>query len=165
MALPTSRNTTYIAGVSEVKSADLNDIQDKIVDLNNRFTSEETCILGAKGNGPSATIGTDGSIISSSAGFIFIPVDLPVGTELTSMTFTGLRSGGTNPNYLIRETVNSTGAVTDTLMAIGTSASRESLTSAISVTMLTGRTYSLKVEAGGSSTATLFMVSVSWNRP
>lgn len=32
MALPTSRNTTYAAG-SQVKSADLNDVQDKIVDI------------------------------------------------------------------------------------------------------------------------------------
>lgn len=32
MALPTSRNTTYAAG-SQVKSADLNDVQDKIIDL------------------------------------------------------------------------------------------------------------------------------------
>lgn len=31
MALPDSRNTTYAAG-SEVKSSDLNDVQDKIVD-------------------------------------------------------------------------------------------------------------------------------------
>lgn len=31
--LPDSRNTTYVGGVSQVKSADLNDIQDKIVDL------------------------------------------------------------------------------------------------------------------------------------
>lgn len=34
MALPTSRNTTYVAGVSQVKSADLNDLQDQIIALN-----------------------------------------------------------------------------------------------------------------------------------
>ncbi len=33
MALPTSRNTTYAAGVSQVKSADLNDLQDQIIAL------------------------------------------------------------------------------------------------------------------------------------
>lgn len=33
MSLPASRNTTY-AGGSQVKSADLNDLQDKVVDLN-----------------------------------------------------------------------------------------------------------------------------------
>jgi hypothetical protein len=31
MPLPDSRNTTYAAGVSQVKSADLNDLQDKII--------------------------------------------------------------------------------------------------------------------------------------
>lgn len=38
MALPTSRNTTYAAG-SQVKSADLNDIQDKIIDNNTRLNN------------------------------------------------------------------------------------------------------------------------------
>lgn len=33
MALPISRNTTYVAGVSQVKSADLNDLQDKVIEL------------------------------------------------------------------------------------------------------------------------------------
>ncbi len=33
MSLPISRNTTYVAGVSEVKSADLNDLQDKTLDI------------------------------------------------------------------------------------------------------------------------------------
>ncbi len=33
MALPVSRNNTYVAGVSEVDAADLNDLQDKIVDI------------------------------------------------------------------------------------------------------------------------------------
>lgn len=37
MALPTSRNTTYAVNV-EVKSADLNDLQDKIIDNNTRLS-------------------------------------------------------------------------------------------------------------------------------
>lgn len=36
MSLPTSRNTTYAAG-AQVKSADLNDFQDKIIDNNTRL--------------------------------------------------------------------------------------------------------------------------------
>lgn len=33
MSLPTSRNTTYAAGISQVKSADLNELQDLLVQL------------------------------------------------------------------------------------------------------------------------------------
>lgn len=40
MALPTSRNTTY-AALSQVKGADLNDIQDQIITLDGRATAVE----------------------------------------------------------------------------------------------------------------------------
>lgn len=43
MALPTSRNTTY-APLSQVQSADLNDLQDKIVALNNLVTATAQAI-------------------------------------------------------------------------------------------------------------------------
>lgn len=44
MALPSSRNTDYAAG-SQVKSADLNDLQDEIIDLNLGKCSSRTNIL------------------------------------------------------------------------------------------------------------------------
>lgn len=42
MSLPVSRNTTYVAGASQVKAADLNDLQDAII--NNRHGSVPLCL-------------------------------------------------------------------------------------------------------------------------
>ena len=48
MALPTSRNTNYVAGVSQVKSADLNDLQDKIIDLHSGKHASKTHTVSAE---------------------------------------------------------------------------------------------------------------------
>ena len=49
MTLPASRNTTYVAGVSEVKSADLNDLQDEIIDAYGRCGGEREIWIDASG--------------------------------------------------------------------------------------------------------------------
>lgn len=46
MALPLTRNTTYVGGVSQVKSADLNDIQDKIILQHTKATAQRTVTIG-----------------------------------------------------------------------------------------------------------------------
>lgn len=164
MALPVSRNTTYAPG-SQIKSADLNDVQDKIIDLNGRFDAEETSILGGKGSGSGATFASDGSITSATTGTLKIPIELPVGTEITSVDVVGLRTGAANPTYGLHETVNSTGATSVIATVAGTSASRESLSiAATNKVLLTGRSYSLEVLSGASATATVFMVTVFWKR-
>ncbi len=88
MSLPTSRNTTYVAGVSEVKSADLNGIQDQLID-------PERFIHAAGGHGTNAAIVPgSGWLLSSGAGDWFIPLALRVGANLWRVIAHGDDTGG-----------------------------------------------------------------------
>lgn len=164
MALPVSRNTTYAAS-TQVQSTDLNDIQDKVIDLNGRFDAEETNILGCKGGGVGSTSGADGSVVSGTAANVNIPIELPVGAEISSIDIAGLRTGANDPVYEFLETVNSGGATSAIGSVSGTSASREDLSiGSLTKVLLTGRSYSVQVVPGASSTATVFAISVFWKR-
>ena len=90
MVLPVSRNTTYAID-TEVESADLNDIQDKIVDENTRqIRPRNICpasgfveegVVAATIDGLSGAVG---SVIGSGA-FWYVPLDLAEGDILDSV--------------------------------------------------------------------------------
>ena len=95
MALPDSRNTTYVLGVSEVKSADLNDMQDKIIDAR-AWDILKHSILARDGFQPAgldvpgrATYGSILSLSTGSAGWE-IPLRLKAGQTLESVKVYGL---------------------------------------------------------------------------
>ena len=88
--LPTSRNTTYVAGVSEVKSADLNDIQDKIIDAETDRLRERSITYPA-----SLAVGVNTSFDSNSwettvttaTSKAMIPISIPAGSLISSIEF------------------------------------------------------------------------------
>ncbi len=88
--LPVSRNTTYAPG-TDVESADLNDIQDKIIDENSRAIRPRN-ITPASGfievGVTAATIdGFEGAVGSqtSAESFWYVPIDLAEGDVLDSV--------------------------------------------------------------------------------
>jgi hypothetical protein len=95
MALPSSRNRTYAAD-SPVRSADLNDLQDCIVDGKH---GDRTLIFGAAAfnvqtavaNWATATVPQrdegQWSFAAAAAGRIVAPVILPVGTRIRTVTW------------------------------------------------------------------------------
>lgn len=98
MALPTSRNTTYAAG-SQVKSADLNDLQDKVIDeytyrkaLRTRKVHWSAGIQDPEEFGTvlwdAVSSGTSGYIQTNSGGQLshwYMPIDLEVGQRLRAV--------------------------------------------------------------------------------
>ena len=116
MALPTSRNTTYIATTSEVKAADLNDIQDKIIDENTRAIrpKNHTPADGFVEAGVTAASvdGFEGSVGSVTGGssFYYVPLDLREGDILASVDVFCVEAGtaGEEVTLQLFEDVNGT---------------------------------------------------------
>lgn len=85
MALPDSRNTTYAAG-SQVKSADLNDVQDKIVDLHvgkrSHTYSLRVSVTGGRGVGTFA----DGGYEASAGETLKVPIPVDAGERIASVS-------------------------------------------------------------------------------
>ena len=113
MALPTSRNTTYAPG-SDIRSADLNALQDCIVGgkhgLISRPLGATSFLLTAGG---AASLASDRWTFSGSAG-LFCNLALPVGTTITEIIWRFDRGGGGTMTFkLIRRTLldNVTAAV------------------------------------------------------
>lgn len=66
MALPTSRNTTYSA-LSQVKSADLNDVQDWIIDHETRIVDHEARLVAGSHDAIPISVSLEGGDITGGA--------------------------------------------------------------------------------------------------
>ena len=157
MTWPITPLFTYVATISQVRAADLNSIQGGV-----NVLYAPISIPGCAGGGPSATKGTNGSITSSASSRVLIPIVLPVGIKIGSISVVGLRTGGFNPTYALQEFDNAVGGTTNRGSVVGTSTARETLAiSAINYTLLAAKTYMLEAFAGAGSTVTVFMIVVT----
>jgi hypothetical protein len=163
MALPTSRNTTYVAGVSEVKAADLNDLQDKIIDLYSGKHGDRTLVLpGALAQGTlfqatgaqwdfssilSGGTGTDAKWFnpsSTSAGLVF-GIPLRLGDRIKSVT---VYCQDTNTNNLIvnlRKYVPSTGTLITSASSDGTGAKQTVVMASLTETLTASSFYTVGI--------------------
>lgn len=113
MALPTSRNTTYSA-LAQVKSADLNDLQDWIINHEGRIvavedsaTDHETRIAAledpptwislhlARTESGNWSISSAGKWTAVSSGTVQVPLPTRQGRTITQVRMVYLRGGGT----------------------------------------------------------------------
>lgn len=122
MALPLSRNTTYAAG-AQVKSADLNDIQDKIVD--NYFVQPRRMPAGAGYEGGTGTAGTLDDAGTHAPGattkWFVVPFELKPGTRLTEVRarVKDTSTGGGTVTLDVRKSTDGSGASVDTDVSAG----------------------------------------------
>lgn len=91
MALPTSRNTTYAAD-SVIRSADLNDIQDKIIDLD-AFRHSASRVLNIPSSMAQRRVATEVEEWEQQTGYctntildgyLYVPIPLHVGDRITA---------------------------------------------------------------------------------
>lgn len=87
MSLPVSRNTTYAAS-SQVKSADLNDVQDQICTLHSRLNDPRTLVIpyaaGMDGFGSGLDPNFLGYIQTTAAAVWVMPISLDDGRQITA---------------------------------------------------------------------------------
>jgi hypothetical protein len=174
MALPFSRNTNYAPG-SQVESADLNDIQDCIIDgshgsrelpitLNSRIV-----VSGTWG------VGTTGQLTeSTNLQVARVPVVLPIGSVITGIRVRGIQASSTNQFNVRLQSVTDLGSIDD---VGGNEDSDNGITgtaqdvsvdlSGSPVTVVANDRYFVRIEAmgGGSSTRTITGAFVTYYRP
>lgn len=103
MALPTSRNTTY-APQSEVLSADLNDIQDQIVALNDAGAFLNNVTVAAREGWGDLTPGSGGAespAATAASQDWTIPCQAVVGRTITGVRITANKANTASANFLI----------------------------------------------------------------
>lgn len=157
MTWPITPLTTYVATITQVKSADLNAIQAAINVLH-----APRSYLGAGGDALGtgvAVIAADGSITTPTAGQVMIPLPLPVGMKVGTI---GFWCGATGvPNYSFLSQNEAAGGATSYAGSVGTVVARELVTLSPGHTILAGETYYAHVIAAASTVATIFMVVVT----
>jgi hypothetical protein len=175
MALPTSRNTNYVAGVSMVLAADLNDVQDKIVDLNSgkRTVADTLFIHPCAGDG-TFDGGLSGQGIHSTIGTIqgwFFPVSLPVGSRITQIDVyvngDTLKTVTAELSYVDVATATVTDLGSPQTSALANTF--QTLTqAALNHTVATGRSYFVELQtsaAAPAGTIACYGVRVTYDRP
>ncbi len=160
MTWPITPLTTYVTGISQVKSVDLNAIQAAINVLHAPIS-----IAGCAGAGVGAAnsiIGADGSLQTPSGGSGIVPIVLPVGFKVGSIVIIGARVGANNGTYTFFEEDNAAGGATDRGNVSSTSTSREARTiAAIDYTIIADKTYYLKATGGASSSLFVYMMIIT----
>jgi hypothetical protein len=158
--LPTSRNTTYAPG-SQVKSADLTDIQDCIIGRKHGDLVFNISPLGGHNGSGSAGIGATGGaggadtdyyvVGAGSSSEWFVSIPLVVGDRIKTMTFWHQRGGGAM-KFDLRKKVLATGAdesVASVSVAAGTTYTSSTL--AVNYTLVATEGYYLRWTAGTST--------------
>lgn len=93
--LPLSRNTTYSPG-TQVKSVDLNDIQDQIIALHSDANlSENVSLHYGRTESANWSIGSSGRWSALGAGTVQVPLPVHESRTLTAVRMVYLRGGGT----------------------------------------------------------------------
>jgi hypothetical protein len=168
MALPISRNTTYSAS-TEVKSADLNDLQDMIV--SGRHGEYEVFLPSSYGMSEEDTSLNDIGVWTNSANAIarvYFPIVIPVGAVITQVkTYFGHVVGATAINVV--STLLYRAVPGDTRVTIATvtqlTASGNNYTSTVysgTTTTVTGRVYEIEVDKSDAAASTLTWYGASY---
>jgi hypothetical protein len=171
MSLPLTRNTTYSAG-SQVKSADLNDLQDMIIGKKHGSISRVYPASLGIGDGTAGLTYDNGYIgggighwtnvnAPATHGIVDFPIDLVVGEIITAITIY-LHTGGAAGEDITGRIYDSdmAGSLTkingDKVSGITSGFETISWTTAdagIPLTVVDGHSYFLSCELGGGSTA------------
>lgn len=168
MALPTTINTVYSAG-SQVKSADLNEIQTSIVGHETARTALQTeHVMGGEGVSNDAGVLDDafgGKALSTTGDEVWYRAPVRVGKVLrnirarvnvgasTTVTAT-LSTRDTSPPAPTGDTDNTSASGVQTLTL-----------SAIDLTIAAGSTYQLNISKTGAATCGVFWVEFDWDDP
>ncbi len=176
MALPLTRNTSYVAGVSQVKSADLNDIQDKIIDNYGAPLTERYQPLDASFDTvarPAQSLGVLYALISG-ASKAYFTLRLPVGKRITDIVLDILEGNAAGEEIVAKiYSVSAVGArvQVSTTKTGGTSGGTAQLSWTSADTgvpfTLAGLAYHVEVEFKQASSATesgLYLLSVTHDR-
>jgi len=166
MSLPDSPSTTYVAGITQVKAADLNDLQTMAVAL-----WGDMAFLGCAGQevGAGATVvGSAGEITIIATNHALIPLPIPVGMRIETVDIIGKDVNSGDGYYsLVSENI-AAGGLTIWGDVFSTSATRETRTITLSGgghTILATEAYSLRVDSFNVSTTTVYMVVVRFVLP
>ncbi len=175
MTLPASRNTTYAAG-SQVKSADLNDIQDCII--SSKQVARTMLISAPEGNTSQgvgtpvvlSTIGRNWSF-GTSVEFVYFPIRAVTGDRITGWKMY-INKTSTSPNTITAQ-MKKVDPATATVSNVGGSATNSSTNPGfvtLSVTGLTetatiGFNYFVQIQGGGTTGDGVYGCEITFDRP
>lgn len=165
MALPTSRNTTYAAG-SQVKSADLDDIQDQIIALEAHRHDDRVLVIGPP-QAAFAAGASDEYIASGGAAETFkLEIPLLVGDQIKSIDCYVKGGGGTTHTARLWEETNTAGTRTDKgSVTITNDTNFQTRTiNPTDYTLATGKRSYVSFEAGAAGLR-VYSIQVTYNRP
>ncbi len=178
MGLPTSRNTTYAPG-SQVKSADLNAIQDAIVAHQSRIGALESVTRVVLAHGGRGLIATDFAAIESTGVFIrstvqngryYLPVHVESGERITGWSVTirhGTNAAAQMAANLVRQIPGSASTNVGALQSSIASTGVQDLTNTgLAHDVVAGAAYYIYVDAlGATQNFDIFRASVTVTRP
>lgn len=166
MALPDSRNTTYAAG-SEVKSADLNDIQDQIIALDN--VQEKVIIApGHFINEPGDLADIQQTQIKLGDGIgatrVSAPIPVRVGNVIKSALAYVQANGGADAVTVNIDRVPRAGVVITNVATANSAAAGEIALAAINHTVLEDNAYTVSIDnnpTGGDTVITYVEILIA----
>ena len=179
MALPTSRNTTY-AGSSQVKSADLNDIQDQIIADHTDLVAAESRLYGTRSEWihgcagqlsahSSSFVCTDAGFVDvSSGGILNYSIEIPEGARLLDVRARILTSANAGSRSAEMFSMPFSTGTPASLQAASTSASTSSL---ITLTPIVGNDYTFAGDTVYVCRVTFLtgdlikMIGIDWDWP
>lgn len=186
MSLPTSRNTTYTPA-DDVKSNDLNDIQDAIVDHEGRLVSIEDAervrvVTAAEIQRLSNSTGwlfqgnPPGDVVQpqwwseTGSGSLFAPVPLDVGCRVLAVAVRCKMSSAVQGVFArLWKTSTADGAITARSDNTGAAASDAyqtiNLANVVQEVMGVGEQWNVQMTAEGSTTRQVFSVEITYDRP
>lgn len=155
MALPDSRNTTYAAD-SQVLSADLNDIQDCIVEGKHGARTHFLSAARAIFNGSAAEIDIGAELIWLSSGIIngYCPIPAKLGDRVTAVEVYVEDSGAvtvTAKLYLVNVTDGSVTPVDVTPVTAGTAVRTTLAFVGLPVTIAANQELVVEIDMGGAN--------------
>jgi hypothetical protein len=175
MALPVSRDATFVPGVSMVLSAVLNNVQDKIIDLDGgKHVAVRTIFIHPSAGGGSSgfSLGGGGIFdIGASALEWTIPVILPVGSRITQVDYYVNGDASKTVTAQLKYVDTTTGAVTalGSAQTSATANTYQTLTqSALNHTVATNRAYHIDIDTNAVAAAdqiAFIGVKVTYDRP
>ena len=181
MALPESRNTTYAAG-SQVKSADLNDVQDKIIDAYVDGPHGDRILLLPAAAGQGTVIATghiyagiDGVTSSSwaqggSGDYVECPIPLRIGDRIKSVrAFVRDTTAAHTLSLKVRKSTNTNNnsQLGSTATSAGNGADQTLEVASLTETLATGELVHalIRNDDGTTTTHKIYGVEVTYDRP
>ena len=167
MALPASRNTTYAAG-SQIKSTDLNDLQDCVINGKHGLATRLIAALGGQSSTTAGTVPGSTSVrTGASGGTYYRQFDIDVGKRIVNVRVRLKDNAGTTCTVALMRDVDGTQT---SISAVGTSAGTnvyQTLTaSAINHTVTTGGQYAFAFTFGGAAAnCDLNRIEIDYDRP